>query len=113
MSHVSHLGSVESDQDSHASVSVYTPQPRNLILSRVQNRVIKLYFLSFYNAGLMRGKKSLNRYAQIDGASEASFLNNSLAVLKNIMRDAGETLYFVRDAPRLTRGPESTNVGQV
>ena len=40
-------------------------------------------------------------------------MNNSLAVLKNIMRDAGETLYFVRDAPRLTRGPESTKVAQV
>ena len=58
----------------------------------------------------MREKISTNRYAKIDGAQGASFLNNSLAVLKNIMRDAGETLYFVRDAPRLTRGPESTKV---
>ena len=83
------------------------------LLTRAKSRELKLYFLSFYNAGLMREKISTNRYAKIDGASEASFLNNSLAVLKNIMRDAGETLYFVRDAPRLTRGPESTKAAQL
>ena len=60
----------------------------------------------------MRGNKTDNRYAKNDGAPEALFLNSSIALLKNIMRDAGEMLYFVSDALRLTRGPESTKVAQ-